>query len=364
MYRCNPQTKRLVELVREGAIGQVRIINATFSFQCGYDNLQGRLMNPALGGGGILDVGCYAISMARLIAGAALGRDFAKPVAVQGMAHLGQTGVDEWAAALLKFDGDIIARCSTGVQLNQDNSVVINGSEGVITVPSPWFCNGREPGQCRFTVLRYGKDPQEIVVDVAKGIYAIEADVVAENIANRQAPSPAMSWADSISQAETIDAWRAAIGLTYPCETAEAYAMPVDKRPLAVRKPNRMPYGELPGVGKKISRLVMGTMAQQNIAHAAALFDEFYARGGNCFDTAYVYWGGATERLLGQWIRNRGLREQVTVIVKGAHTPTATPKRCGSSSAKASNGSRRTTRTSTSCTATTPISPWPSSSTC
>lgn len=70
----------------------------------------------------------YAVSMSRLIAGAALGRKFAHPVVVQGTGHLGKTGVDEWATANLKFDGDIVAQCATGVQLNQDNSVVIYGA--------------------------------------------------------------------------------------------------------------------------------------------------------------------------------------------------------------------------------------------
>jgi predicted dehydrogenase/aryl-alcohol dehydrogenase-like predicted oxidoreductase len=326
MYRCNPQTQRLVEMIRSKAIGEVRIIRATFSFQCGYGNLDGRLMNPALGGGGIFDVGCYAVSMSRLIAGAALGKDFAHPIAVHGAGQLGKTGVDEWATALLKFEGGIVAQCATGIQLNQDNNVVIYGSEGVITVPAPWFCNGREPGKVSFTVVRYGKDPEEVVIDVPKGIYSIEADIVAANIKSRQAPSPAMTWADSLSQAVTLDAWRGALGLAYPADKLEAYSQPLDGGPLKVRKTNAMTYGRIPGVNKQISRLVMGTMVQQNPAHAASLFDEFYAQGGNCFDTAHIYAGGSTERLLGDWIKNRGLREKLVVIVKGAHPPACNPE--------------------------------------
>lgn len=326
MFRCNPQTQRLVELIGNKAIGEVRIIRATFSFQCGYGNLEGRLMNPAFGGGGILDVGCYAVSMSRLIAGAALGRKFAHPVAVQGTGHLGKTGVDEWATANLKFDGDIVAQCATGVQLNQDNSVVIYGSEGVITVPAPWFCNGRDPGKVSFTLARQGKASEDIVIDVPKGIYAIEADVVARNISSRQAPSPCMTWADSISQAATLDLWREALGLSYPDDSAQAHAMPLDRKPLKVRMLHSMTYGQLPGVNKPISHLVMGTMIQQTHAHAASMFDDFFARGGNCFDTAHIYEGGRTEKLLGEWIKNRGIREKLVVIVKGAHPPACTPE--------------------------------------
>lgn len=325
MFRCNPQTQRLVDLLKSKAIGEVHLIRATFSFQCGYGNLEGRLMNPALGGGGILDVGCYAVSMSRLIAGAALGRDFAHPVSVQGAGHIGRTGVDEWATAILKFDGGIVAQCATGVQVNQDNHVVIYGSEGMITMQSPWFCNGREPGKVSFTLAQQGKPAEEIVIDVPKGIYGIEADVVARSISARQAPSPCMTWADSISQAVTLDAWRGALGLSYPSDTAEAQSKPIDRRPLSIRKPNLMTYGKIPGVKKQISHLVMGTMVQQTHAHASSLFDEFIARGGNCFDTAHIYAGGSTERLLGEWIKSRGIREKVALIVKGAHPPACNP---------------------------------------
>ncbi len=71
-----------------------------------------RLYANDLAGGGILDVGCYPVSMARLIAGAASGKPFLDPVEVSGIAHLGKSGVDEWAAALLKFPNEIMAEVS------------------------------------------------------------------------------------------------------------------------------------------------------------------------------------------------------------------------------------------------------------
>src|SRR5450755_2407696 len=72
MYRCHPQTTRMLELIRSGAIGEVRSITARFSFRATYD-LESRLFSRSLGGGGILDVGGYCTSMARLIAGAMEG---------------------------------------------------------------------------------------------------------------------------------------------------------------------------------------------------------------------------------------------------------------------------------------------------
>ncbi|MEI6339763.1 MAG: Gfo/Idh/MocA family oxidoreductase, partial [Verrucomicrobiota bacterium] len=73
MYRCHPRTARIAELVREGAIGTVRLIRANFSFACAF-NPESRLFSNALGGGGILDVGSYTASIVRLLAGAATER--------------------------------------------------------------------------------------------------------------------------------------------------------------------------------------------------------------------------------------------------------------------------------------------------
>ncbi len=320
MYRCTPQTAKLVELIRSGAIGEVCMIDATFAFQGGW-NPKSRLLNPKLGGGAILDVGCYTMSMARLIAGTALGREVAEPLQITGCARIGKTGVDEWAAATLKFEGDIIARLATGIQCGQDNKVIIYGRKGRIEVPAPWFCQGREAGKSTIIV-----NNEEIQITADRGIYANEADRVAICIDGRQGTAPAMSWADSLGQAKALDAWRAAIGLTYPADQPKAYAKPLNQRSLKVSQPCKMPYGEIAGVGKPISKLVMGTMAAGTIGQASAIYDAFFAAGGNAWDTAYVYRGGLAEKLLGQWIANRKIREQVVVTVKGAHSPLCDPE--------------------------------------
>ena len=83
MYRCHPQTAKLVELLREKAIGEVRVIQATFSFHAGF-NPESRLFKNDLAGGGILDVGCYPVSLARLIAGVAHGQGLRRADRGQG----------------------------------------------------------------------------------------------------------------------------------------------------------------------------------------------------------------------------------------------------------------------------------------
>ena len=217
MYRCHPQTAKLTELVRERRIGDVRLIQATFSFTTGW-NPAGRLFNNALGGGGILDVGCYCVSMARLVAGQALDHDFAEPESVAGAGHVGESGVDEYAAATLRFPGDIVAQLATGVRLAQENVVRIYGSEGNIVVPSPWFC-GRDAGKTAIIVKRQAdKHPEEIVLSSDRDLYGIESETVAAHLAEREAP--AMRPDDTLGNMKTLDLWRAAVGVTYAADRA------------------------------------------------------------------------------------------------------------------------------------------------
>lgn len=220
MYRCHPQTARLVELIRDGVIGEVRVIQATFSFG-GDFALESRILSPTLGGGGILDVGCYCMSMARLIAGVATGQPFAEPTEVTGVGHIGAASrVDEWALASLKFPGGVLATLSTGVQLWQENIVRIYGSAGSIFVPLPWG-PAREGGTSRIMVHRQGeKEPQEVIVEADRPLFTIEADTVAANIERRQAPSPAMTWDDTLGNMKALDRWCGSIGLTYGAEAA------------------------------------------------------------------------------------------------------------------------------------------------
>jgi predicted dehydrogenase/aryl-alcohol dehydrogenase-like predicted oxidoreductase len=326
MYRCHPQTARLVDLLRQGAVGEVRVIRATFSFHAA-PSPEGRLLANALGGGGILDVGGYCASMARLVAGVALGLEGpAEPVEVKGCGRLGPTGVDEWAVASLKFPGDILAQLSTGVQVHQDNTVQVFGSEGWVLVPWPWI-PAREGGSTKLLVQKKGaKEPEEVRVETPEWLYAIEADTVAANLERRQAPFPAMTWADTLGNMQTLDRWREAIGLEYECEKIGAAAPAVHGRPLTVRPGAPIARGRIEGVEKGVSRLVMGVDNQKTMPPAAVLFDSFLERGGNCFDTAYIYGGGTCERVLGQWIRQRGVRREVVVLDKGAHTPHCFPE--------------------------------------
>ena len=218
MYRCHPQTQKIVDLIREGAIGDVRVIQATFSFHA-EPVADSRILEHHLGGGGILDVGCYCASMTRLIAGVAVGQDFAEPVEFSAYGHIGETSrVDEYTVATAKFPGDIVAQLATGVLVEQESVVRVYGTEGHLYIPEPWVPGPK--GQPTYVHLhKKGEDKGEkITIEADRGLFTIEADLVAEHLGNRQAPPPAMTWDDTLGNMRMLDLWRGAVGLVYDFE--------------------------------------------------------------------------------------------------------------------------------------------------
>lgn len=225
MYRCHPQIAKMVELIHAGAVGDVLVIRSEFGFHAKFND-SSRTYNKELGGGGILDVGCYPASMVRLIAGAASGKPFLNPIEFKATGLVGPTGVDHYTTASLKFENDVVAEISTAVACNIPSTTVIHGSEGILTVPNPWLpsspCRTAQealPLDTQFPsatlILQKGKETEEIVVEVDRDLFSYEADMVGENIQNRQAPSPAASWDDTLGNIETLERWLAEIGVNY-----------------------------------------------------------------------------------------------------------------------------------------------------
>lgn len=320
MYRCHPRTAQIAELIQAGVIGRVKLIRAAFS--CGGQfNPNHRLFSNALGGGGILDIGCYATSIAQFVAGAAIGRPFADPMEVTGTGILCETGVDVVAAATLKFPSDILAQLSCAATLRQESDLMVYGENGTLRVPTFW----NPPGPI---LLHHYEDNREEAIESSPSLYkyALEADAVAQALPAQE--SPFVSWDDTLSNMRVLDRWREVVGVRYDAEEASApeQKLPISRRPLRLNHYAEIPQSSLGGLGKPIARLILGVDNQLTMPHLAVMADDYMERGGNAFDTAFIYGGGIQERLLGTWIRNRGIREKVVVTVKGAHTPFCTPE--------------------------------------
>jgi D-xylose 1-dehydrogenase (NADP+, D-xylono-1,5-lactone-forming) len=131
MYRHHPQTHKAAELVRDGAIGELRQLRSLFSFTLA-DEGDVRF-DPELDGGALMDLGCYCISMQRVLAG--------EPKLVFGRQRLGGKGVDVGFAAVLEFDGDVLGEFHCGFDLPQRQSLEAVGSDGVLLVRQPVSCS-------------------------------------------------------------------------------------------------------------------------------------------------------------------------------------------------------------------------------
>lgn len=116
-------------------------------------------------------------------------------------------------------------------------------------------------------------------------------------------------------------------GVKHASEQSESIdqKLPLTRRLLRANRFAEIPKAALPGLLKPVSRLVLGIDNQRTAPHLAAMADDFVERGGNAFDTAFIYGGGLQERLLGWWMEHRGIRKEVVVTVKGAHTPECDP---------------------------------------
>jgi predicted dehydrogenase/aryl-alcohol dehydrogenase-like predicted oxidoreductase len=327
MYRLHPNTIKLGELIRAGAIGEVRMIQSSFGFQMPGFMPEHRLFANNLAGGGILDVGGYPVSMSRFIAGAAAGRPFLDPVKVSGAAHLGKERTDEWSAALLQFDNGIIAQVSCAVFVALDNVLRVHGSTGRIEVPNFWFANGnRDRGLGRIDIVRPDGARETISVNETRHLYSFEADAAAEAIfAGRQEfAAPGMSWADSLGNARVLDKWRADAGLEYDIEKPARRTVTLRGSPLATLG-DRIAQRSIPSLGKRASSVALGFESFRTFASGAIMLDGFWEQGGNLFDTGWTYGAGYTEKLLGDWLTNRGVRSEAVIIAKGAHSPLCYP---------------------------------------
>ncbi|HEY1922016.1 MAG TPA: Gfo/Idh/MocA family oxidoreductase [Tepidisphaeraceae bacterium] len=214
MYRSHPQTLALVETVKSGAIGPLRLIRTSFCYRT--RSITGNVrFQRNLGGGGLMDIGCYCINFARLFAGA-------EPTAIHAVANFHSTGVDDVAAGTLVFPNNIVSSFTCGMSLHADNTAYLCGEEGFIEVPVPWK---PAPEGSKFIVTRGNEPkmdkpksssppPREIRnINATGDLYGIEADDFAATVFD--AHPPRITREDSIGNMRVLDEMRRQIGLEF-----------------------------------------------------------------------------------------------------------------------------------------------------
>jgi predicted dehydrogenase len=187
MYRHNPQTRRLGELVADGAIGDLQLVRSAFSFTL--SDPENVRMRPEVDGGSLMDVGCYCVSGSRLLAG--------EPERVYGEQVLSATGVDARFTGTMRFPGDVMAEFDCGFTLPERDVLEAIGSDGSIFLDDPWHC--LEP----VLELRRAGDLERISVD-AENSYRHELENLSDAI--RGEAEPLLGRADAVAQARAIEA--------------------------------------------------------------------------------------------------------------------------------------------------------------
>lgn len=197
MYRCNPTVQKLLQMVHQGAVGELKVIRSHFTFNR-TDMDDDVRYQPLLAGGSIMDVGCYCINLSRALTNR-------EPTDVQAIVHRHATGVDDYAAGVLDFGGEVLASFSCGMTLCNDLTTYVGGSEAYLAIDTPWFSKGeivRVSGS-----LATGFTSETIKVSTTENQHALLADNMAAVVCDEAAPC--ITKTDSIGNMRVLDALRA-----------------------------------------------------------------------------------------------------------------------------------------------------------
>jgi predicted dehydrogenase len=201
--RFFPLMGELRRLLSAGVIGEPRMLTADFGFRDEFDP-RSRKFDPGLGGGALLDVGVYCISLASSL--------FGRPSEVAGAGYLGQTGVDEQSAAILVHDGGRLSVLCFATRTGTPQEATVMGTEGYVKIHSNWW----RPRA--MTLHRPGEREELVEVPITGNGFNYEAAEVMRCLDEGMTESDVMPLDETLSVMRTMDGIRAAWGLRYPSE--------------------------------------------------------------------------------------------------------------------------------------------------
>ncbi len=200
MYRCKPSVREFLRRIHSGAIGEVRLIRSHFTFNRPASDTDARY-HSQMAGGSLMDVGCYCVNFSRAIANE-------EPLNHQALAHLHASGVDDYAAGLLRFPNNALGSFTCGMTVESDRTTFVGGSEGWMSIDFPWL-DGES-----FVIVR-GDSRETVTMPSPKPIYALEADAFAACV--HEGTAPWISKEDTLGNMCVLDELRRQVGV--PVET-------------------------------------------------------------------------------------------------------------------------------------------------
>ena len=199
--RFLPSTLKVLEIIKEGDIGEILSIKADFGFKASTDP-DGRMYNINLGGGSLLDIGLYPVFLALLILG--------KPNEVKALAKIGSTGIDEECNMLFQYKEGQSAILNSSILYDTPTEAYIYGTKGMIHIPRRWH----ESNQ--FTLHKEGQSPQEFNFDFNCKGYRYEAEEVMRCLADGKKESDVLPLSFSLDLINLLDQIRKEVNLVYP----------------------------------------------------------------------------------------------------------------------------------------------------
>jgi predicted dehydrogenase len=201
--RFFPLMERVREMTSNGEIGELRMLTADFGVRFDLDPAS-RLFALELGGGALLDVGVYCVSLASMVLG--------PPVRNAGLSQLGETGVDEQAAVVLEHEAGRLSNLTMGIRTATPHEATILGTEGYLKIHAPWW------RPTTMTVSRPSREDGTIEEPVTGNGFNYEAAEVMRCLDEGRTESDVMPLDETISVMRTMDELRAAWDLRYPSE--------------------------------------------------------------------------------------------------------------------------------------------------
>jgi predicted dehydrogenase len=202
--RYFPAIVKVRSLLAEGALGEVRQVQADFGIKPDFDP-KGRLFDPALGGGALLDLGVYPVSLASMVFGES-------PRRILSAAMLGSTRVDEQSAMVMEYSNGRMAVLSCSLRYASPQEAHILGTDGRIRIHRPWWFADT------ITLSRAGREDETITLPYLGNGYAHEAVEAMACLRSGRLESDVMPLDESLRIMRTLDAIRSEWGFKYPGE--------------------------------------------------------------------------------------------------------------------------------------------------
>jgi len=205
VYRHHKQSQCIIDIIRSGEIGNVHKVDASFGYKIRKINPDSRLFNSKLGGGAILDVGCYTTSFCLMIA-KALSEDNLLNFELENISgSVCETGVDELANADLIFNKNLRMTVKTSLRENLQNNCIIHGTKGKIIIPSPWV-----PHQKSIIEIYSGKTYYKQFINSKYSAYAEQINFFNKKYFDNESNliDTYMSNKESSINMDILDSWR------------------------------------------------------------------------------------------------------------------------------------------------------------